>query len=259
MDTAFTENPQIKNPDEKTHEEYLEGKYLKLLEDVEQGRTTKKEAARQLVDEHLRQENVADHDELTGLLNKRGFEKQQMHELSNLMRHNREASLLVVDADYLKEVNDKLGHDAGSDLLKVVASVLEECVRAGDLVARYGGDEFTILAQETNEGGAEILAKRIQEALEKKIKGKYNLLQVAPSLSIGIAKIQLPHSGISQKQPKETIARILENSAKEAFKLADNALYQSKMYRNSISTAHPDGTIVTATQNADALAEAPRR
>jgi diguanylate cyclase (GGDEF)-like protein len=97
--------------------------------------------------EHIRQlENLAMLDELTGLLNRRGFLMSLQRELA-LARRDAAANgvVVMVDLDGFKSINDMWGHNVGDDYLQVVAHTLINCVRASDVVARFGGDEFVIL------------------------------------------------------------------------------------------------------------------
>jgi diguanylate cyclase (GGDEF)-like protein len=95
---------------------------------------------------------------LTGLANRRAFGVELKRQLSRERRYGGESSLLMIDLDGFKEVNDTLGHGAGDLVLEAVAGLLSERVRDTDIVARLGGDEFAVLLPSTPREGAEVLA-----------------------------------------------------------------------------------------------------
>jgi diguanylate cyclase (GGDEF)-like protein/PAS domain S-box-containing protein len=109
----------------------------------------------------------ADHDMLTGLANRRVFGQALAAQLARERRYGGESSLLMIDLDGFKEINDTLGHAAGDLVLQAVAYLLTGRVRDTDLVARLGGDEFAVLLPETPREGAEILAIDIVQAVRE--------------------------------------------------------------------------------------------
>jgi len=125
-------------------------------------------------------------DELTGLYNRRGFFTLGQRQLKMADRTKKRMVLLFADFDYLKGINDAFGHPEGDRALIEVADVLTGTFRESDIIGRIGGDEFVVLATETDESSVEILATRLQENLEaRNAKGglRYRL-----SLSVGIAR-----------------------------------------------------------------------
>ena len=88
---------------------------------------------------------IADHDSLTGLLDRRRFRSELDQYVSFTARYGGQGAVMIIDIDGLKEVNDKLGHQQGDNLIRRIASVLRERVRATDIVARLSGDEFAVL------------------------------------------------------------------------------------------------------------------
>lgn len=100
-------------------------------------------------------------DALTGLLNRRALERDLRREAGRAARHHRRFSLMVIDVDGLKKVNDNDGHAAGDALLKSLAQALRNALRIGDTAYRIGGDEFVVLLPETDEGRAESVAQRV--------------------------------------------------------------------------------------------------
>ena len=92
---------------------------------------------------------LSETDELTGLFNTRGFAIAANRLFGQAMRYGRPASVLMIDSDHLKTVNDQHGHEAGNRLLRQVANAVQAELRATDVPARYGGDEFIVLLPET--------------------------------------------------------------------------------------------------------------
>ena len=157
-----------------------------------------------------RLEELATRDGLTGLLNKRAMLDAARDKLAAASRFSRMLSVLVVDIDFFKKVNDTYGHDQGDVVLKGLGGILRKTKRATDAVARFGGEEFVIMCEETDADGAMLLAERIREELQRATfptpKGELHV-----TCSIGIATY--PDAGTDW----ETL-----------FKAADDALYQAK-------------------------------
>jgi diguanylate cyclase (GGDEF)-like protein len=105
-------------------------------------------------------------DHLTGLANRREFERVMEREVALAERHNRRLSLMMIDLDNLKRINDRLGHSAGDSALKLVAQQLLRVVRASDLCARVGGDEFSVAMPETDLDRARDVALRLSRAVD---------------------------------------------------------------------------------------------
>jgi diguanylate cyclase (GGDEF)-like protein len=108
---------------------------------------------------------LSDRDELTGLLNMRAFTRlaEQEHELAN--RSERSYSILMVDIEHLKVINDTYGHEAGNRAVKLVGEALRRLTRSSDLVARYGGDEFVVLLGNADKAIAEEVAQRVRNVV----------------------------------------------------------------------------------------------
>jgi diguanylate cyclase (GGDEF)-like protein len=105
-------------------------------------------------------------DHLTGLANRREFERVMEREVALADRHKRRLSLMMIDLDNLKRINDKLGHSAGDGALKLVALQLQRVVRASDVCARVGGDEFGVAMPETDLDRARDVAIRLRRAVD---------------------------------------------------------------------------------------------
>ncbi|WP_256250766.1 diguanylate cyclase [Nitrosomonas sp. Nm51] len=149
-------------------------------------------------------------DGLTGLYNRNKLNLIINEQLLRYQRNKRPFSVLMIDVDYFKELNDRLGHIAGDEILAAVAKNLSQSIRSIDFAARYGGDEFIIILTETNIQEAAITAERIRiKTSEIDCKTTNNKIQV--TLSIGII----------QSEPEDT-------SPTTIISRADHALYKAK-------------------------------
>ena len=131
-------------------------------------------------------EQLSDTDELTGLKNRRAFNAALELETRKALRYNRPFSVLMLDADDLKPVNDRFGHSVGDKLLISIAHVIRESLRETDVLARYGGDEFVIILTETEGGSAVEVAERIRAAVEN-TSFSANSERVSSTVSVGVA------------------------------------------------------------------------
>jgi diguanylate cyclase (GGDEF)-like protein len=160
-------------------------------------------------------------DALTGLLNRYGLQRSLQRKLAEARRYTRPLSCLLIDIDYFKSVNDTYGHAAGDTALMQVARVLTEAVRGSDVVCRYGGEEFLVLAPETQLDGAVALAEKIRLDVGARLFGDGE--RVFPlTFSIGASQLRDTESA------HDMIAR------------ADEALYQAKESGRNRVEAAPD-------------------
>jgi diguanylate cyclase (GGDEF)-like protein/PAS domain S-box-containing protein len=167
-------------------------------------------AAIQLQHDARRLEFLAHHDTLTGLPNRAMFHDRAREAVAHARRHDKTAAVLFVDLDHFKQVNDRLGHDVGDALLKVLASRLRACVRGDDFVARIGGDEFCVLLQDiADPREAAAVAQKLIVELGQSC--RIDQHDVESGASIGIACV--PHDG-------QEVATLL--------RLADTAMYRAK-------------------------------
>ena len=111
-------------------------------------------------------EEAAFTDHLTGLANRRRFERQLEREVGRVLRFNHPFSLLMIDIDNFKNLNDTFGHDAGDDAIRRIGRVLREGTRGIDLAARIGGEEFAVLLVETGQSAALEVAERLRTAIK---------------------------------------------------------------------------------------------
>jgi diguanylate cyclase (GGDEF)-like protein len=131
------------------------------------------------------QERMALSDQLTGLVNRRGMEAALAREVARAKRAGSRMSVLVCDIDYFKKINDTLGHAAGDSVLRQVGRCLAGAVRASDVIARWGGEEFLILLPDTPLEGARICAEHVRQKVAETISVPSRV-----TISIGCAQLE---------------------------------------------------------------------
>lgn len=169
-------------------------------------------------------ETMATTDGLTSLFNKRAMLEAGQQKLAAAARFNRPLSLLVVDIDHFKRVNDTYGHDVGDVVIRGLGEILKRQKRSTDVVSRFGGEEFAVLCEQTDETGAMLLAERIRDELGKT---KFRTPQGILSVTCSIGTATTPEAGPDW----DTL-----------FKAADEALYVSKRSGRNRSTAWRSAT-----------------
>ncbi len=135
-------------------------------------------------------QHLADHDPITNLFNRRRFEHELDRIVSECVRYERPAALLVLDLDGFKEVNDLHGHAAGDEMLLKLGALLQATVRDSDVVGRLGGDEFGVIVQEADRLEAECVARKIVEAVRGSGMVISDLVRAQVTASVGIALIE---------------------------------------------------------------------
>lgn len=118
---------------------------------------------------HLEVKRIAITDGLTGLFNHRHFQECLQQEFERLGRFSEPLSLMLLDIDHFKKVNDTYGHPAGDAVLKGIAQILRATLRAVDIPARYGGEEFAAILIGTDSSGAKNMAERLRKTVEKTV------------------------------------------------------------------------------------------
>ena len=152
------------------------------------------------------------HDQLTGLANRKLLEERLDQTLASVKRTQRAVAILFLDLDGFKVVNDQCGHVVGDSVLQQVSERLRTAVRAGDTIGRYGGDEFVIICDDTDEAAAKVIADRIRDAVREPLQSVPDTCPV--SASIGIALLG------PSTNPAVSSDNVLQ--------LADAAMYTSK-------------------------------
>ena len=157
-------------------------------------------------------------DALTGLYNRRHIDEQLMRQQNNASRHHDPLSVLLLDIDHFKRINDSYGHPAGDLALCAIADRLRADTRAGDIAGRWGGEEFMIIMPRTDLDGAFAVAERLRQAI------------AAEPITAGYVKIDVTVSG--------GCALSIGHSAELLLQLADTCLYSAKKSgRNKIVAA----------------------
>ena len=152
-------------------------------------------------------EEAAFTDHLTGLANRRRFERQLEREVGRTLRFGHPFTLLMIDIDNFKNLNDSFGHDAGDDAIRRIGKVLREGTRGIDLAARIGGEEFAVMLVETNQEGG---------------------VEVAERLRLGISSLELPSAARITASFGVAECPTDAQTAPDILKAADVALYQAK-------------------------------
>ncbi len=135
----------------------------------------------------------ASHDSLTGLLNRREMERRMQTALENAAIDRSPLAAVMIDLDGFKKINDRFGHRAGDDFLRHVGAALRKAVRTGDLIARFGGDEFLVLLERTNEENALRVAQSMLKALESEpFLWAGQLMHARASFGVGMSSGQEP-------------------------------------------------------------------
>ncbi|EAR10673.1 putative sensor protein [Reinekea sp. MED297] len=149
------------------------------------------------------------HDSLTGVLNRRALTTRLDEEVQRSRRHNHPLTLLFLDLDHFKQVNDHYGHAVGDQILQETCQALTECIRESDVLARYGGEEFAIILTDTTLEAGHELAERLQECFSTRF-SRHAILEKPLTMSVGLTSLF----------PTDTLTQL--------FTRADTALYDAK-------------------------------
>lgn len=185
----------------------LHGKYARSQEDLTKAATALLEANDRLFAMSIR-------DSLTGIYNRRHFDEALLQEWNRSRRIRQTLSLLMIDVDCFKALNDRYGHQTGDECLRIIASKISSHLkRPDDLVARYGGEEFSVILPGANRAGALTVAERIRTAIESlNFPNEDSLVSRVVTVSVGISSEE----------------NFIEADARTLLKRADIALYQAK-------------------------------
>lgn len=155
---------------------------------------------------------LSETDDMTGLSNIRAFNNILSQEIKKAVRYEQPFSLLMIDTDNLKEVNDNFGHETGDCLIKTMAATIQSCLRDSDSLARYGGDEFIALLSQTDQQSAVEAAERIRKAVENTA-FDMNGNQIKSTVSIGISCFPLHADNINGLLRKNDQALYISKNA----------------------------------------------
>ncbi|WP_339133913.1 MAG: diguanylate cyclase [Candidatus Electrothrix sp. GW3-4] len=180
---------------------------IKLKETIQELEKTKKLVLKQ----NRQLQRLSTHDDLTGLCNRRHLVASLEQEFNRCCRHGTELSLIMLDLDHFKNINDNFGHEFGDYVLKAFSTLLRTTVRKSDLVFRFGGEEFIVLLPLTGAGGAAKTAEKIRRKCEETMIDDRNYA-VKITVSIGVTSYN--------KEVHQTASCMIS--------FADEALYQAK-------------------------------
>jgi diguanylate cyclase (GGDEF)-like protein len=167
----------------------------------------------------VKKESEAEHDSLTGIYNRRGWDNYLNVIVKESAREGRPVGVIIADIDKFKKVNDEWGHEVGDQALIFVAQILKDCTRESDVCARMGGDEFGILMPSSDTKDVGILRERIESKIKESFSEMVDddvLAKIDLSISIGISKID----------PGQ--------NPEEAIKKADTNMYRVKRERKNV-------------------------
>jgi diguanylate cyclase (GGDEF)-like protein len=205
--------------------------YIDNKQDVELLRIFANQAA--VAIQNTRLYAIATNDKLTGVYVRNFFEQCLLRELHSCFRHRHPLSLIMIDMDGLKQINDTAGHLAGDSALAIIGKVLRYATRATDLIGRYGGDEFVILLPDTSLENVYIAVERIQEGLRgKNVTGNFGSIPV--KCSLGACGIKA-HDFRVEVIPRPIPNSYFKKMAEILIAAADQMLYQAKQNGRSCS------------------------
>jgi diguanylate cyclase (GGDEF)-like protein len=184
-----------------------------LLKEIEERKAV--EAALRESEERFRTLSVTD--PLTGLYNRRYFFDMAEKEAERADRYDSPLSICIFDIDSFKGINDRYGHEAGDNALKMIADISRKVARKIDILARYGGEEFIVVLPQTGIREARIVAERLRSAIE------------ATPIPVGDGSVDVTASfGVSALDPVPSLGTAYAESLQAAIRQADDALYQAK-------------------------------
>ncbi len=143
-------------------------------------------------------------DPLTGVNNRASMDQHLEHEVLSAIRHQIPLSVLMIDIDFFKAINDEHGHMAGDTVLSAVGQAIVRCTRDSDVVFRYGGEEFAIILTNTKSSGARLLAERIRGAIEE-LEIDSHEARMRVTVSIGVAQLAAGDSKLDLIERADTM------------------------------------------------------
>ena len=169
----------------------------------------------------MRERQNARTDQLTKLPNRLAFDEDAERLYALAMRHSQPLSMIVMDIDFFKSINDNFGHKTGDDVIKLVAEQIKSNLRKGDIAVRWGGEEFVVLLPQTDLAGSELLAERLRLAVEQARLYLAGGKEIRVTASFGCSQL-----------------RRVDTTCSDLFERADNAMFMSKRNgRNQVQSS----------------------
>lgn len=195
--------------DEKLEKNIISNKHYLVLDALT---NLSNKVIEELEEVHKKLKEEANKDYLTNLYNKRYFDEVSHNLIEIAKRQNSPISVIMIDIDFFKNINDTYGHIVGDEVIKNIASLLIKNTRKSDIVSRFGGEEFAILLPNTNKKDAKEIAEKLRNIIEEHIIILENTKEIKLTISLGVCQMNL--------KCDENISKVIDN--------ADIALYQAK-------------------------------
>ena len=211
----------IKNKTKNGEEFWLEQTIIPKIDERNQLLKKYMSVSVDITDKKLLQE-MASIDKLTGIYNRRMLDEFLQKTINVVARHKEELSLIIIDIDYFKDVNDRFGHVEGDNVLFQTSKIISENLRSSDIFGRYGGEEFLVICTKTDKNGAFLLAEKLRIAIKE-----YQFDKVGrKTISLGIADFE----------KNDTIKSLLEKADIALYKAKNDGRNRSIIYEANIKT-----------------------
>ncbi len=243
---AMQESTAQKNRDLQAKSAYLEEKVAELTRmrrTLVNLSSELQERNRDLDEARKRIEELSLTDDLTGVLNRRGFFATAHRDLKRARRLDSAMTVLMIDVDHFKRINDAYGHQAGDTALKTISALLLAAIRDTDTLGRLGGEEFCVLLPDTGAEGAKVVAERIRSSVDQREVEipKAGLLRITVSIGVAVddtRPLEAERARRGSKPPVPGSEEISEGPLDELMQAADAALYRAKQQgRNRVEVA----------------------
>lgn len=211
----------VKNRTKNGEEFWLEQTIIPKIDERNQLLKKYMSVSVDITDKKLLQE-MASIDKLTGIYNRRMLDEFLQKTIDVVVRHKEELSLIIIDIDHFKDVNDRYGHVEGDNVLFQTSNIIAENLRSSDIFGRYGGEEFLVICTKTDKNGAFLLAEKLRIAIKE-----YQFDKVGrKTISLGIADFE----------KNDTIKSLLEKADIALYKAKNDGRNRSVIYEANIKT-----------------------